>query len=431
MKVLVAGAEDFVESCVRRAEGTPVRVVSVATSPVVAADLLLQGGYDAVVLGFPVGDCEALLRECPLPEGVLCLVSLPEVTASDWRRLASLGAAPVRAGSEVDELLRAAPRALPAREEERVPGEFEEFAREDARARVSEVRKQTAAGKAVALKHRVFAFYAPKGGEGKTTLAVAFASSVAKLAGLKVVLLDVDPTREGSDVARRFGYFVSRGVRPPVTLASWRDFPQDRWRLWETVEKYVVPTPVEGLWFLPAPWDVADAEVVTRELVSRVMTVLKRHFDLVVADTSPSLTEGVVEVLDQADVVVLVCRPTLDEADALAGFSRKTVGKLNFPREKIRLVFNLVPPDLPYSTKEVAANAGLVETAAVPFDPTVVRVRSRSEVPDAQLDSPFGRAVYRMVQSLLPAGLLPEEEEKGERRVGFLARLLGRRKARA
>ncbi|MBC7105629.1 MAG: AAA family ATPase [Firmicutes bacterium] len=431
MRVLIAGPQEFVDSCLRRVEEKGLQAVAAASSASVAADLLLEGGFDAAVLGFPLDECLVLLRECPPPAGVPVLVSLSEAGPAAWAALAAYGASPVRRGSEAEELSRRTGAAgRPARRE--VPEEFSDFAAADARERVSAVREETRAGKVVTLRQRVFVFYAPKGGEGKTTLAVAFACTAAKLAGLKVVVVDIDPTREGSDVARRFGFFISRGAKPPATVASWQDFPQDEWRLWETVEKYVVQTEVSNLWILPAPWDVVEATVVTREMVAKIVATLKWHFDLVVVDTPPDLLEGVVEAIDQADAVVLVCRPNVDEADVLAGFGRKTVGRLRFPREKIRLVFNQVPERLPYTTRDVAANAGLIEAAAVPFDPEVAKVRTAGKIPDGEMQSPFGQAVRKMARTLLPEELFPEESRKarGGRR-GFAFWPWGRRKPAA
>jgi len=416
MRVIVCGPDTFIDSFLSKADDAGVRAVAVAQSPAVAADLLTQGGFDAAVLGFPLTECEALLKECPPEPHVPVLVSVGEgVRTADWVRLIGYGATPVKAGTELDELAKLAGARPPQREETGppLPDDLAEFAAQDRAARVDEVRRQTRPTKVAMLRQRVFAFHSPKGGEGKTTLAVAFASSAAKLAKLKVALVDLDHTREGSDVARRFGYFFSSNSRPPVTLSSWQDFPEEEWRLWDTVQNYVVPTQVEGLYILPSPWDVVEAGVVTRDLVSRVITTLKWHFDLVVVDTPPDLLEGVVEALDQADIVVVVCRPYLDEADVLAGFARRTVAKLRFPREKIRLVFNMVPPDLPYSTRDVAANAGLVEAASVPADPAVAKVRFAGGVPDATVDTPFGRAVEGMVRSFLPEGLLPEPARGG------------------
>lgn len=418
MRIAVCGPDSFVDAILSKADSVGFQVVAVAPSPAVAADLLMQGGFDIAVLRFPLGECEALLKECPPEPHVLVLVSMEESGyTADWVRLTSYGATPVKAGTELDELARlVGTRPLPGRRTEApLPDDLAEFAREDRAARLDEVRRQTRPAKVATLRHRVFAFHSPKGGDGKTTLAVAFASSVARLAGLRVVVADLDPTKEGSDVARRFGYFFTKGARPPVTLSSWQDFPEEDWRLWDTVEKYVVVTQVKNLYILPSPWDVAEAQVVSRELVSKVITTLKWHFDLVVIDTPPNLFEGIVEALDQADVVVIVSRPYLDEADVLAGFTRRTIAKLRFPREKIRLVINMVPADLPYSTKDVAANAGLVEAASVPIDPAVMKARFGGGVPDASMASPFGRAVEGVVRAFLPEGLLPEPEVKKAR----------------
>lgn len=427
MRVVVCGPDSFMDSLLSRASGEGLQIVAVASTPAVAADLLMQGGFDAAVLGFSLGECEALLKECPPEPYVPVLVSVGEGGhTADWARLISFGATPVKAGAELDELTKlSGARALPRHGAKvRLPDDLAEFAKEDRAARLDEVRRQTRPAKVAMLRHRVFAFHSPKGGDGKTTLTVAFASSAARLAGLKVVVVDLDPTKEGSDVARRFGYFFTRGARPPATLSSWQDFPEEEWRLWDTVEKYVVATQMKNLYILPSPWDVVEAHVVSRELVARVITTLKWHFDLVVIDTPSDLFEGVVEALDQADVVVVVSRPYLDEADVLAGFARRTIAKLRFPREKIRLVINMVPPDLPYSTREVAANAGLVEAASVPVDPAVAKVRFGGGVPDASMASPFGKAVEGVVRAFLPEGLLPESEskKKGGLRLFLLAK---------
>jgi len=109
---------------------------------------------------------------------------------------------------------------------------------------------------------KTLAVISRKGGAGKTTLAVNLAIT-AHLAGLKVMLADIDPQRSASDALR------ARNGEGPVL-----------------------------------------AEIAAGKLFSTQTQARQAHFDAIVIDTPAAPEADVLQAINSADLCVLVCRPT-------------------------------------------------------------------------------------------------------------------------
>jgi MinD-like ATPase involved in chromosome partitioning or flagellar assembly len=278
---------------------------------------------------------------------------------------------------------------------------------------------------------RLVCFLSFAGGVGKTTLAVETASLVGSIgryvagdgseASVRVLLLDA--ARFAPAAAIRLGV-------PPAALAS--AWAPDAWREADAARRFVVGTRhgVEVLTLPPHPrMSGFDAVFESRDnefgaLGAQTLLDAAHAADvaLVVADLGSAIDEGHRYLIEQADLVLGVVRPTTESlADAyrLAAMVRG----LHMGR-KLALVANQADDDR--EAGQTARDAGLDLLAVIPRDPTFDRA--------AESGQPAWRQKPELRAALLPLArivwpFLPETNGHHPDSVGLLRGLLagGRR----
>ena len=145
------------------------------------------------------------------------------------------------------------------------------------------------------------AVYSPKGGVGKTTLAVNLAWSAASLSHRRTLLWDLDGQASASwllghdgGAGASAGSVLTRGVDPRAL---------------------VVRTPYDRLDLLPADVSLHGLDIVFHGLarkrrLQRIVEDLARDYDRIVIDCPPGLTETTDQMLRAADVVVVPVIPS-------------------------------------------------------------------------------------------------------------------------
>jgi pilus assembly protein CpaE len=150
-----------------------------------------------------------------------------------------------------------------------------------------------------AREGRIFAVFSPKGGVGKTTLAVNLAIALRCDQGLDVAL--VDGSLPFGDVSTYLGMVPSR------SLSNLAVEPQ---QIDHALLDYALSThPRSGVRVLFAPPRPEMAEKVTSGQLRRALALLKETFHYTIVDTWPSLDERVLAVLEMADKIVLCVTP--------------------------------------------------------------------------------------------------------------------------
>lgn len=141
---------------------------------------------------------------------------------------------------------------------------------------------------------RTFAVFGAKGGVGTTTIAYNVAVAAAQTAGLSVALVD------GS---LQFGDL--RGLlRVPDDAPSFLQLPTDRVTEQDLTE--VLWRDPSGIDILLAPPRVEMAEMVTVRDVEKVLSLLRRVYNLVIIDTPTTVTDMTLSFFDACDAILLV-----------------------------------------------------------------------------------------------------------------------------
>ena len=222
---------------------------------------------------------------------------------------------------------------------------------------------------------RLVCFLSFAGGVGKTTLAVEVASLVGKTghiasedhsaAPLRVLLLD----------AARFApaAAIRLGVPPSNLSTSWTP---DAWREPDAARRFVVGTrhSVEVLTLPAHPrmsgrdaiFESPDDEFQAGGAQTLLDAANRSDTALVVADLGCAIDEGHRYLMEHADLVLGVVRPTTESlADA---YRLATMARGLHLGRKLALVANEVDDDR--EVAQIARDAGLDLLAAIPRDPT-------------------------------------------------------------
>ena len=194
---------------------------------------------------------------------------------------------------------------------------------------------------------QVVAVFSPKGGVGRTTIAVNLAVAAASELGKKVTL--VDASFQFGDVA------VLLNLNPKDKSMAELVPELEQGLDPESVEKFTL-THSSGIRVLLAPPSPEMAERITPAGVKHVIDILRQHSELVVVDCAAWFNDTLLGILDLADVVLTVLtleitsikntRLFLEVADQL-GYSHK-----------IRLVLNRADTTLGIRVADVEHSIG-------------------------------------------------------------------------
>jgi pilus assembly protein CpaE len=232
---------------------------------------------------------------------------------------------------------------------------------------------------------RTIALLAPSGGCGSSTLAVNLAAVLAR--EHKSALL-LDMKLETGDLAAMLD------LKPTHTIA---DLCQNAARMDRIMfERSLVRHP-SGVHLLASPRVFTDVHHVTPDGVRQVLTLGRNLFPYVVADLDHSFRDEQLQILRQAEVILLVIR--LD-FNALRHAQRFTdyLHDLGIGAERVRLVVNRYgqPKEVPYAKAEQALSRKIFHY--VPDDPKTINLANNNGVP-AVLEYPrakVSRSVARL-----------------------------------
>jgi pilus assembly protein CpaE len=176
---------------------------------------------------------------------------------------------------------------------------------------------------------RIVTVFSPKGGVGRTTVAVNLAVAAAAELGKKVVL--VDASFQFGDVG------VLLNLNPKnKSIADL--IPEMGGGDPESVDQVLVGHS-SGIQVLLAPPSPEMAELITSSYLRKVLEQLRTRYDLVVVDTSPWFQETTLNLLDLSDVILTLLTLEITNIKNMRLFL-EVAEQLGYPDEKIRLVLN-------------------------------------------------------------------------------------------
>jgi len=240
-------------------------------------------------------------------------------------------------------------------------------------------------------RSRVISVFAPKGGVGKTTISFNLAVALA-VQGQRTCLVDA---------CLQFGDLRSL-LKVPGNAPSILDLPTDR--IGESDLADVLWRDPSGIDILLAPPRVELAEMVSVRDVDKVLSLLRRVYEVVVVDMPPALGDVSLAILDATDTILEIVtydsttiRNTLAVADAFRA--------IGYPAGKIRYVVNRADSAGGIASDDLARALGRAPDHAIVSDGKLVMQANNEGVPFvlASPDAQISRDIATVASALLEA----------------------------
>ena len=249
------------------------------------------------------------------------------------------------------------------------------------------------------------AVFSPKGGVGRTTIAVNMAVAAAAEPDSRVVLVD------GSFQFGDVGVLLNLNPKnksiadlvPELEVGGDADF----------IETFVI-THSTGAKVLLAPPSPEMAELVTPAAIRRVLEALRAKNDLVVVDCASAFSDTTLAILDVADVVLTVLTLEITSIKNMRLFL-EVAEQLGYPSDKMELVLNRADSALGIRVADVEHSIGRkVDHTIVSDGRSVVYALNRG-VPFfvSNREAQVSQDILRLAKALLGASAaVPAEARK-------------------
>ncbi len=193
----------------------------------------------------------------------------------------------------------------------------------------------------------IVALFSPKGGVGRTTVAVNMAVAAATELGKKVVV--VDASFQFGDVG------VLLNLNPKnKSIADL--VPELEAGEPESLDTFVINHSA-GIRVLLAPPSPEMAELITTSGVKRVLEALRAQHDLVVVDCTSWFNETTLAILDMADVILTMLSLEITSIKNMRLFL-EVAEQLGYEAGKVRLVLNRADSTLGIRVADVEHSIG-------------------------------------------------------------------------
>lgn len=235
---------------------------------------------------------------------------------------------------------------------------------------------------------KLITVFSPKGGVGKTTLAVNLAMALSQREA-KTCLVDLDLAF--GDIAITLQLFPARTIADAVHMEQDLDI---------TVLETLLTPHRSGLVALVAPVQPDAKDSISSSLISKILRLLKSNYDYVVVDTAPAFDEHVLHAFDEADQMLLVTTldvPTLKNVKIAV----ETLDLLNFPAGKRNLVLNRADDKVGLSAEKVESTLGMQIMCSIPTSPQVASSTNSGEpIVEALPRHPVSQAVLTLAREV-------------------------------
>jgi pilus assembly protein CpaE len=192
----------------------------------------------------------------------------------------------------------------------------------------------------------VVAVFSPKGGVGRTTVAVNLAVAAAQT-GKRVAL--VDASFQFGDV----GVLLNLNPRNKSIADLAGELQQGEA---ESLDTFMI-THSSGVKVLLAPPSPEQAELIGPSAVKKVLNALRGSFELIVVDCPSSFNEPTLAVLDEADLILTLLTLEITSVKNMRLFL-EVCDQLGYGPDKIRLVLNRADSTLGIRVADVEHSIG-------------------------------------------------------------------------
>ncbi len=235
---------------------------------------------------------------------------------------------------------------------------------------------------------QVLTVFSPKGGVGKTTMAVNLGLALVERHA-SVCLLDLDLAF--GDIA------ITLQLIPDHTIAEAADAEE---HLDYALLHTLLTRHGSSLMILAAPTHPEGREHISASLVRRVITTLRKNFDFVIIDTPPGFDDQVLGALDETDEVIVVATldvPTIKNTKV----ALETLDLLGLLRENRHLVLNRADEEVGLSKGNVEDILAMKVSVSLPSAIAVASATNHGQpIVVSKPDHPVSKAITTLAAKL-------------------------------
>ena len=201
------------------------------------------------------------------------------------------------------------------------------------------------------------AVYSPKGGSGRTTVAINLASALAQQFPGEVLLVDM---------ALPFNHAaLLSSLVPTGSLASASARADTNF---EEALLSVILHHAGGMMLLPGVLKPEEADLINAALIAKAMGVLANAFRYIIFDLGVALTENTLTILDHAQRIVLLATPELSSLKDIADLLRIFENVLAIVPGRIVIVLNNKTPKPVVGREDIERTLKQAIAAEIGFD---------------------------------------------------------------
>jgi pilus assembly protein CpaE len=194
---------------------------------------------------------------------------------------------------------------------------------------------------------RVVAVFSPKGGVGRTTIAVNLGVAAASTLGKKTVIMD------GSFQFGDVGVLLNLNPKNKSIAELVPELENDAP---ESLETFVI-SHSSGVRVLLAPPSPEQADQITPTYVKRVIEWLRASNELVIVDCTSAFNDSTLAILDAADTVLTVLSLEITSIKNMRLFL-EVAEQLGYDKAKVKLVLNRADSTLGIRVADVESSIG-------------------------------------------------------------------------
>jgi len=236
---------------------------------------------------------------------------------------------------------------------------------------------------------KLITVYSAKGGCGKTTIASNLAAALSKDNSTSVCLVDMD--LQFGDIATALRIHPTKTVTSALEMGESVDI--------EGLNKVLLR--YENMFdVLLAPTNPSDVEMLNPEFLSKMVATLQHNYDFVVIDTSPALSEVIVRMLRDSDLVLLLT--TLDmPAIKNLKLTISALDALGLSKSRRRLILNKSDLKVGLDAKDVEALVDEDISIQVPSSTKVTSASNEGQlVIQAHPHNPVSKAIFQLANQV-------------------------------
>ncbi len=239
------------------------------------------------------------------------------------------------------------------------------------------------------LLGKVIVVYSPKGGTGRTTVAINLA---IELRGDDLQIALVDGNLQFGDVAV---FLNEQGKNTILDLALRADELDP-----DIVREVMVTHRKTGIDLLASPPWPEMAEQITGEQITKLLNYLRRIYSYIIVDTSSQLTEAVQAALDVADLTVLITTqdiPSIKNANLFLSLADAS----GIHRDRILFVMNRYDKRIAISPEQIGERLRQEIKVVIPLDEKVVSFSVNRGIPfmlDNNRNQPVGKSITQLAE---------------------------------